>query len=117
LRETLYTTPAEKAVPVVASVVHVSAMRSVIDCGAVPVVSRNLTANAKVVAVVPLAGVAVPPLIVTVPHVRATAAPPPNPNAEMTSAPIRARPVRRHARSPCLGAVARCPNRWAMPGG
>jgi hypothetical protein len=66
-------TPAAKSEPDVSSVVHVSAIRSLTDCGAAPVVSTNETAKANVVAVVPDPGLAVPFWIVTVPHVRAIA--------------------------------------------
>jgi len=110
-------TPAAKLVPVVWRAVDVPAIRSVTDFGAAPVVSVNSTANANVVAVVPEPGLAVPPWIVTVPHVRASAGPTPTPNADTSSTPTRARPVTRHALAPPPGAAARRPISWAMPGG
>ena len=117
LRDPLYSTPAAKLVPVVLRTVEVAAIRSVTDVGAAPVVSLNWTANENVVAVVPEPGLAVPLWIVTVPHVRASAGPTPNPKADTRSAPTRARPTTRHALAPPSGADARRPISWAMPGG
>ena len=116
-RDPLYSTPAAKLVPVVLRTVEVAAIRSVTDVGAAPVVSLNWTANENVVAVVPEPGLAVPLRIVTVPHVRASAGPTPNPKADTRSAPTRARPTTRHALAPPSGADARRPISWAMPGG
>ena len=93
------------------------AVRSVTDVGAAPVVSVNSTANANDVAVVPEPGLAVPPWIVTVPHVRASAGPTPTPSADTRSMPTRARPVTRLALAPPPGAAARRPIPWAMSGG
>ena len=60
---------------------------------------------------------AVPPWIVTVPHVRASAGPTPTPSADTRSTPTRARPVTRLAFAPPPGAAARRPIPWAMSGG
>ncbi len=117
LRDPLYSTPAAKSVPVVLRTIEVAAIRSVTDVGAAPVVSLNWTANENVVAVVPEPGLAVPFRIVSVPHVRASAGPTPNPTADTRSAPTRARPTTRHALAPPSGADARRPISWAMPGG
>jgi hypothetical protein len=74
-RLAVYTTPALNRVPVVCISVQLFATRTRTDAGGVPELSEIETRNVNVVAVVPLAGEAVPFSIVSGPQLRAATGP------------------------------------------
>jgi hypothetical protein len=110
----LYFTPVAKSEPAGARFIQVSAIRSLTDVGWAPVVSRNVTENAKVVAVVPEPGLTAPFWIVTVPQVRASAGSIRNPRADAASQPASPSATASHNLDRPPGATARRPNIWAM---
>lgn len=116
-REPLNVTPADQSDPVGVSRMAVSAMRSLTDVGASPVVSTNWTLNVNVVEVVPAPGVAVPLPIVTVPHVRASTGRTPTPSADRAIRPARAiQPAGRRLDRP-RGAMPHRRSAWATGAG
>ena len=97
------TTPPVQSEPVGARSDHVPRTRSRTQVGAFPVVSETVTAKVKVVLGVPVPGETVPPSIVSVPQVLASAGDA-NPVRDAVSKPARASAptsqVRRSCRDP-----------------
>jgi hypothetical protein len=112
--EPVYVTPAANSDPFGWRSVHAPLMRSRTACGAVPVVSVTFTEKLNVVAVVPDPGLAAPLAIVSVPHVRARAAPAPIPMTDTRRAPTSESPTTRPFLGPPPGTITRSPDTCAM---